>query len=53
MVFNSTFGFAKFNFALLIYKLKNKEEVIQKKYLGTLNGEVFPRNKRYVILKYI
>jgi hypothetical protein len=46
--FNSSFGTSKFNFALLIQKLKDEEEIIRQRVLRINNGESFRRAKRYV-----
>jgi hypothetical protein len=47
-VFNSTFGTSRYNFILLISKLREEEEVIKQKFLRSIAGENLPRIKRYV-----
>ena len=47
-VFNSTFGTSKFNFHLLILKLKDEEEIIRQKYIRICSGEILVRKKKYI-----
>lgn len=47
-VFKSSFGTSKYNFVLLIEKLRQEEELIRQKILRSSAGEEIHRNTRYV-----
>ena len=46
--FKNTFGTSRFSFELLIYKLKEEEEVIRQKKIRIDIGERFRRKRKYV-----
>lgn len=50
-VFKKTFGTTRYSFVLLVEKLKFEEDVIRIKSIRLENGEVLPRNEKYVDLE--